>query len=211
VVESLDALAARWALAERRLYPGVLTDPVGYERRLLAVRTLADELSALPSPDALAAEFAGALPRAAAALEAVGGLADPLAAELVAGAAFALAHRGLEASAASAQRVRRIAEAARSGASWVVVAESGQPAMAAFGYYRRLEMHLPDGMGVYAYAEWEPDRAEPVFVLEHLALDPESGAARGEPLERFTFPAPEPWEAAAARLRGAVEHAPPGS
>ncbi|HLI55928.1 MAG TPA: hypothetical protein VKY26_02730 [Actinomycetota bacterium] len=208
MAESLETLVPRWSLAERRLYPGVLTDPVGYERRLLAVRSLADELSAVPTLEALADEFTGALPRAAAALEAVGGPADGSSAELVAGAAFALAHRALHASAAGAERARRIAEAAASGAPWVTVAERGNRSLAGFGEYRRLEMHLPDGTGVYAYVEaaagaeqgGEPgDR----FVLERVPLDPRTGAALGEALQRWTFGDLGSWEAAATELRAA--------
>lgn len=203
--DTLGELAGRWRLAEQRLYPIILADPAGYQRCLLAVRRLADELVAVTTPAALVAAFAGAQPRAAAALRAVGGAGDAGSAELVAGAAFALRQRELAAAQAASERATRIADAARTGASWVVVAEAGERAMAAFGHYRRLEMHLPDGMGIDAYAEPQADRAAPVFVVERVPLDPASGAALSEPAQRWSFEDLEAWAAAAAALRDAVD------
>jgi len=91
--DALGELVGRWRLAEQRLYPTILADPSAYQRCVLAVRGLADQLSVVASPEALAASYATSVPRAAEHLRAVGGPDDAAVAELVAGAAFALRER----------------------------------------------------------------------------------------------------------------------
>jgi hypothetical protein len=203
VPDSLDLqeLVRRWRVAEQQLYPTILADPSGYQRYVLAVRGLADELSVVASPEDLVDAYAASAPRAAAHLRAVGGPEDAGAAELVAGAAFALRERELAAALAAADRRRRLAEAAAAGSPWVVVREVGEAAMAVYGNYRRLEMHLPDGTGLFSYAEPQVDTAGPVFVIEQLALDPASGAATGDPGQRWTFTDPVAWRSALAQRR----------
>jgi hypothetical protein len=188
-------------VAEQQLYPTILADPSGYQRYVLAVRGLADELSVVASPEGLVEAYGTSAPRAAAHLRAVGGPENEAAAELVAGAAFALRERELAVALAAAERRRRLADAARSGAAWVVVQQVGDVAMAAYGNYRRLEMHLPDGTGLASYAETDVDTAAPVFVIEQVALDPASGAALGEPAHRWTFSDPGDWSAMVEQLR----------
>ena len=103
--DELGELVRRWRLAEQRLYPTILADPSTYQRYVLAVRGLADELSVVASPQALAAcwEAASATSflRAAEHLRAVGGPDDDATAEVVAGAAFALSEREIRARTAA--------------------------------------------------------------------------------------------------------------
>ena len=96
--DTLGDLARRWRLAEQQLYPTILADPSAYQRYVLAVRGLADELSVVASPEALVASWPTSAPRAAEHLRAAGELGDPAVAELVAGAAFALRERELAAA-----------------------------------------------------------------------------------------------------------------
>lgn len=194
-------MAGRWRIAEQRLYPIVLADPLLYERYVLAVRGLADELSAVTSPEALIQAFGEAAPRAAEHLRTVGAPYDRGSVDLVAGAAFALRERELAAAQDLSGRRRRLADAARSGAGWVVVRRQGEPAMACFGNYRCLEMHLPDGAGLYAFAEARVEAAQPVYVVERLPLDPASGAVLGEAEQRWTFEDAASWAAAVEELR----------
>jgi hypothetical protein len=101
VPDALGELVGRWRLAEQRLYPTILADPSAYQRYVLAVRGLADELSVVASPEALAACWATASAtsflRAAEHLRAVGGPDDDATAAVVAGAAFALREREIAA------------------------------------------------------------------------------------------------------------------
>jgi hypothetical protein len=107
VTDSLGELARRWRLAEQQLYPTILADPSAYQRYVLAVRGLADDLSVVASPEALAASWPTSATRAAEHLRAVGDTGDPAVAELVAGAAFALREREIAAAQAAAERRRR--------------------------------------------------------------------------------------------------------
>jgi hypothetical protein len=101
-----------------------------------------------------------------------------------------------------------VAEAAAAGSAWVVVQEVGDAAMAVYGNYRRLEMHLPEGTGLFSYAEAQVDTGAPVFVIERLALDPSSGASAAEPEQRWTFRDPTAWSAALDQLRSDLGGAP---
>jgi hypothetical protein len=205
VPDAPGELVGRWRIAEQRLYPIVLADPLSYERYVLAVRRLADELSAVTSPEALIQAFGEAAPRAAEHLRTVGAPDDPGSVDLVAGAAFALRERQLAAAQAAAERRRRLADAARSGAAWVVVQRQGELAMASFGNYRCLEMHLPDGAGLYAFAEPQAEAVQPIYVVERLQLDPASGAALGEVEQRWTFEDAASWVAALDELRDVLD------
>ena len=56
----IASLVAGWRDAERRLYPLVLSDPGLYERCLLLIRAVADELHDATTVDELAQRFEGA-------------------------------------------------------------------------------------------------------------------------------------------------------
>ena len=96
--DSLEELARRWRLTEAQLYPTILADPSAYQRYVLAVRGLADDLSVVASPEALVASWPTSATRAAEHLRAVGDTGDAAVAELVAGAAFALREREIAAA-----------------------------------------------------------------------------------------------------------------
>ena len=104
--DSLGELSRRWRLAEQQLYPTILADPSAYQRYVLAVRGLADELSVVASPEALVASWPTSAPRAAENLRAVGDPGDAGVAELVEGAAFALREREMAAAQVAAERRR---------------------------------------------------------------------------------------------------------
>ncbi len=99
--DSLGELSRRWRLAEQQLYPTILADPSAYQRYVLAVRGLADELSVVATPEALVTSWATSAPRAAERLRAVGDPGGEAMAELVAGAAFALREREIAAAQAA--------------------------------------------------------------------------------------------------------------
>jgi len=107
VPDSREELARRWRLAEQQLYPTILADPSAYQRYVLAVRGLADDLSVVASPEALVASWPTSAPRAAEHLRAVGDPGHEAVAELVAGAAFALREREIAAAQAAAERRSR--------------------------------------------------------------------------------------------------------
>ena len=208
LADGLGELAQQWRSAERRLYPIVLSDPEAYQRYVLAVRALADDLGAIASPQALAEAYRDGSRRASATLAASGRPFDANAAGLVAGAAFALRHRELAAELEAAEVAGQLAAASRSGQEWVVVREAGRPELAELGQYRRLEVHLPDGVGLHCFAEPQVDTDRPSFVVEVLPLDPATGAARAEVDERHTFGDPDAWAAGIAQLRHRIGRRP---
>ncbi|HEU5001995.1 MAG TPA: hypothetical protein VFW71_04370 [Actinomycetota bacterium] len=205
--EDLDELVRRWSEAERRLYPVVLSDPAAYERGVRAASLLADELKEVVDLESLPDAWPGAARRAARQLQQLGGSGDAAVAELVAGAAFAIRYRELAAEARAAEMARRVADAARRGERWVVVDQVGSLDLACFGHFRRLEMHLPGGMGISSYTEEQVDTDTPRLILERVPLDPTSGRPRGEAAERREAADMAGWEAAHAELRAVIEGA----
>lgn len=194
-------------MAEERLYPVALVDPDLYQRAVMLVREVADELRLLPTTELLVEAWDGAA-------EIVAGVVDRLGLEpgrldlgLVAGAAFSLRERELAEDEARASALERIRHAREAGEPWVVLYETalaGAGAGSPAPPYRRLEMRLADGFGLHVFVEVDPDTARPVYGVEALQLDPQTGdwvheAARLA--ERRTSPDPGPWEAAIQELR----------
>jgi hypothetical protein len=185
-------LVRRWNDAERRLYPVVLTNPEAFERYVLAARRLADELSAVGTFEALAEAYASAGEQAVAELRRLGPEPDAGAVELVAGAAFALRNRELASELATRQTAERLRQAADQGPAWVVLQETGSAASPLPGQYRRLEVHVPDGVGLSSSVEWEIDADRPLYVVERMDEEGE---------ERWEFGDPGAWTEAIEELR----------
>jgi hypothetical protein len=167
-----EALLRRWTEAEARLYPVVLVRPELYQVYIRLVRAIADELASSTSVEALADRFPAAeeLVRAAA-----GRLDIPLTdmdLSLVAGAAFAHRYREVLQVQHRDQARDRIREARDQGEKWVVVYETGAPAVPP---YRRLEMRLSDGAGLHSFVELDPETGGPLYGLEAIQLDAQTG------------------------------------
>jgi hypothetical protein len=208
-------LVERWNVAERRLYPVVLARPDLYERYLTLVRLMADDLGELSTPEALAAAFGEAVPRAARTAARGGISTDGLDLEVAAGAAFALRYREVKAAAARDAVAARVQEAAAKAERWVVLQEppGGQaPDPFAGAVSSRVELHVPTGVAVHSYVELDPDTYQPRYGVEAARLDPVSGelARDEEPVATpRTFDDPVAWEQAVAALRRAAETGPP--
>lgn len=208
-------LVERWNLAERRLYPVVLARPDLYERYLALVRAMADDLGELATPEALAAAFGEAVPRAARTAARGGISTDGLDLEVAAGAAFALRYREVKAAAARDAVAARVQEATAKGERWVVLQEppGGQaPDPFAGAVSSRVELHVPTGVAIHSFVELDPDTYQPRYGVEAARLDPVSGelARDEEPVATArTFEDPAAWERAVAVLRRAAETGPP--
>jgi hypothetical protein len=178
-------ILSEWSSAEERLYPVVMLRPDLYQRAVELVRKVADELTSCTNLPALVEAW----PMAADIVYRTSSLALlPLAdldVSLVAGAAFSLRYRELAGPAARAERLARLAEAARQGGGWVLVAETGTAASAAFVPWVRLEMHVPSGAGLRQSVEADPDTGVARFGLEVVRLDPSTGDPLG-PVEEVT-------------------------
>ena len=207
-------LVERWNVAERHLYPVVLTQPDLYERYLALVRAMADDLGDLSTPEALAAAFAEAVPPAARTAAGCGIPTGGLDLEVAAGAAFALRYREVKAAAARGAVAARVQEATAKGERWVVLQEPprGQaPDPFASAVSSRVELHVPTGVAIHSFVELDPDTYQSRYGVEAARLDPVSGelARDEEPgATPRTFDDPAAWERAIAALRRACETGP---
>ena len=57
----------------------------------------------------------------------------------------------------------------------MVLHESGTLEQAPAVPYRRLEMHLGDGAGLHLFVQQDPETAAPVYGVESVQLDPQTG------------------------------------
>ena len=202
--EGPAALIGLWMAAEDRLHPLVLAQPEIYERYLRLVRIIADELRSARTPEHLAEAYARAPEIVDAAIVRGGIATGGMDLQLATGAAFAVRYREVLAEIRSDEAARRVSAAKERGDGWVVVYEDGGAGGRGLPPYHRLEMHLPDGRGLHAFAELDGEMARPVYGVEAVRLDPETGSGlvgAEAPSEALTFDEPGPWEAAVEELR----------
>lgn len=201
-----QGLLRRWSDAEGKLYPVVMVRPELYELYVRLVRGVSDELASAESVDALAERFAtsgGGEELVRQVADRLGISTEGMDVGLLAGAAFAHRYREtLQVEHRNAARTR-IREARERGEERVLVYQTGSPAAPP---YRRLDMRLADGTGVHSFVELDPETGGPVFGVETLQLDPQTGDWVTEAREiasRQTFADAAEW-AEAVRTAGGV-------
>lgn len=200
-------LLTRWRQADERLYPIVMVHPELFTQIVSVVRAAADQLASQTCLDDLVEARRRGRAVVSQAAEAVGIPLERLGdVELVADAAFHLRHREL-----TAQLRRRAAadtvEAARArGDTWVMVRESGRLQQPAVQPYERIEMRLADGHAVRAWVDVDPDSFAPVYGLDDLRLDRDTGAVVDDtrPVRARTYTTREQWEGARLEWRDAM-------
>lgn len=205
MAERPEQLAARWRAAEARLYPVVFVDPPRYELYLRLVRAVADDLAEQTTDEQLARAYEGRSRLLASARQqlSLGGTA--IDEDLVLDAAFGARHREMRAAHQRAEAERRIAAGQSPG--WVLIGESGPAGPDPAPGYRRLEMHLPDGMSLHTFIEHDPGTYLPCYGLELLQLDPRTGEFLGATpsADREEFGDRDEWRRAVERARRFVE------
>jgi hypothetical protein len=165
----------RWRAAEEQLYPVVMVRPDLYERSIEIVRSVADELRAFGTPAALLDGFGHAAEIAARVVRRESLATEGVDLALATTAAFSLRYRELVGEVARERAIERIRAARERGDAWVVLHESGTPEQAPAVPYRRLEMHLGDGAGLHLFVQQDPETAAPVYGVESVQLDPQTG------------------------------------
>jgi hypothetical protein len=198
-----EDLARRWQQAEERLYPVVLVRPDLYEFSVRLARAVADRLASSHSEEDLTEAYAEAAELVARAAREEEIPTEDLNLNLVVDAAFSLRRREVIAEMHRAEAIRRIQVAQERGLAWAMLYETGSgfPPMP----YRRLEMHVLDGVGVHAFIEEDPDTGLPVFGVEAVQLEPATGDwAMGAPqlAERTIFDTRQTWERGVEHLKG---------
>lgn len=173
----LEALLGQWRAAEAKLYPMVVVNPHQYEANLELVRAMTDDLTAITSVDDLVAAYAERHDRLAAAVESLQRPPpSPEVALLLIDAAFSGRYRELSGERAKAEAERRIAQADE---GWITLDETGDESGAGGTGFRRIEMRLPDGLGLHTYIDVDPTTFLPLYGIETLQLDPATGEFAG--------------------------------
>lgn len=166
-----DAIAA-WRRAEGQIYPSAMLNTALYEQYLTAVREVADELADVRTED----ELVDAWERRETLARDVVARGDPtlrsvMNVEAIRDAAFCHRHRQLGRERARAIAAERLRAARERHDEWVTLFEEVSPLGS-----QRLDMHVRSGRAIHASSSVEPDRAEPVYELEVVPLDPATGA-----------------------------------
>jgi len=205
-VSERDDVLRRWRLGEERLYPVATVRPDLYQAVAVVVRSLADHLGAVPDLDALVVTFqnTGRDDEPAAAGVSTLDLSPEIDFDLVRDAAYQMRARELAVRASAERTETAIRRARAAGAATAVIWSEGEREM--WPPYRRIEMSLANGAAVAVSTVVDPDTMMPLYALEGIALDPDTGEATGEgaiaPRREFTDP--DEWRAAAASLREAL-------
>ena len=202
--DGLDEIVGRWKAAEDRLHPVALVQPETYARYLRLVRLVADELGFARTREQLITAYGKAPATVQTAISRRGTGAEGLDLQLVAGAAFGLRYREVLAQLRRDETIRRVRTAWEHGDRWVVIDDAGGIGGPGLPPYRKLEMHLPDGVGLHSFVELDPEMDRPVYGAEIVRLDPQTGrgvVSPETPSEPVTFTRREAWEAAVKELR----------
>jgi hypothetical protein len=200
-------LVARWRQADERLYPMVMVDPERFTQVVSVVRAAADQLASETRVDDLVAARRRGRAVVSQAAEAVGIPLQRLSdVELVADAAFHLRYRELTTQLRRRAAADTIAAARARGDTWVVVRESGSHQQPAVQPYEGIEMRVADGHAVRAWVDVDPNSFAPVYGLEPLRLDRDTGVVvdTGDPAPTRTYATREQWKAARLEWRDAT-------
>lgn len=175
-------LVSGWHRSEDHLYRSVLQVPALYTSCVRLVRAVADSLSNTNDVDALLDSYERAAP------DTVSSIADAmdlprrdfLDYELALDAAFYLRYQEILEARAREDMQERVNRARSGDAEWAVLFEE-ETRSRGHTFFQRLEMHLPDGIGLRTSTEldWEKGR---IYLVELIQLDPDTGQPkRGVP------------------------------
>jgi hypothetical protein len=168
--------AGTWQQAEEKLYSAATTRPDLYQRALLLVGAVVDRLRGLGAgTGALLAAAARGPELVTEVLEERGMSGTELDLDLVARAAMAMRHREVAVEQAVRRRLRLLAEAQRSGRSWVVLEESGDFAGDPFLPYHRLEADAGSGRALLVTATPDEEFRASVHAVQPLRVDLATG------------------------------------
>jgi hypothetical protein len=201
VVDSEAAIAA-WRRAEGRIYPSVTINATLYQEYITVVRGIAEELRDVATEDDLVLAWQE---RRGLVDEVIERLAPSMARVMnrsaLRDAAFCHRHREITREQGKELARRRLEEARRTRAEWVVLFDDVTPLGA-----QGLEMHVRTGRALHTSAELPLDGTRPSWELEVVQLDPADGAWLVDqppllPSQRFDRQ--DEWEARIRQARAA--------
>jgi hypothetical protein len=180
-----------------------------YERAVLMVRVVADELAGCLDLAALVEAWNGAAGIVHRGASEAGLDLDGLDAGLIAGAGFSMRYRELAGAVARAERLGRIRAAAEAGEAWVRVEEIGSKETAGMMPWSWVEMHVTSGAGLRQILEADPTTGAPRYSLEVVPLDPATGDRLPTPDDvvgvQESFDDPTEWMGAVEAKRTQIE------
>jgi hypothetical protein len=195
---------AAWRKGEDRYYQAVLVEPELYTVGIQLVRAVVNRLSHLTEVEALVEAYhqfqTGDLVAIAEEMDLPRRYF--LNYDLAREAAFYLRYQEILEAQAQTDMQAHIAVAQTQGVEWVTLYDN-ETSRHGQTFFQKLEMHLPDGLGLYTAVEldWEQGR---VYVLEPLWLDPATGQPQpgiAPPNPKQEFTTREELAAAVAKLR----------
>ena len=202
--QTVATQALAWRKAEDRFYQSVLNAPEFYTVGIRLVRAVANSLAAVVEPEALVEAYQQFE------LEQVGLIADEMDLAqvdfvdftLARDTAFYLRYQEILDQQDQARVQANLAEAGAAGVQWVTLYDN-ETKRQGRAFFQRLEMRLPDGLGLYTGVELDMEKGR-VYVVEPIMLDPASGEPRRgvpAPDPREEFSSREAFNAAVVRLR----------
>jgi hypothetical protein len=201
-----EAAIAAWRRAEGKIYPTVMVNATLYQEYITVVRAIAEELGDVRTEDDLVSAWHE---RHELAREVIDRTAPSMAQLMDRGAvrdaAFCHRHREVTREQGKAIARRRLEQAKRADAEWVVLFEDVTPLGA-----QRLEMHVRSGRALHTSADLPVDGTRPHWELQVVQLDSADGAwllDRPPILPKQTFDRKDEWEARIQQARASVRGA----
>jgi hypothetical protein len=202
LVVDREAAIAAWRRAEGRIYPSVMINATLYQEYITVVRAIAEELRDVRTEDDLVLAWHERRDLAREVIDrtapSMGRLMDR---EALRDAAFCHRHREATREQGKELARRRLEDAKRDGAEWVVLFDDVTPLGA-----QSLEMHVPTGRALHTSADLPLDGTRPTWELEVVQLDPADGAwllDRAPLVPPEKFDRQDEWEARIRQARAA--------
>jgi hypothetical protein len=199
--QEIQAYIAELRSMEDKFFRTILNDSASYMLGIRLVRAVADSLRSIADLETLVERFQQT------GSDYVVPIADTLGApqvllldyQLALGAAFYLRAQEIMEESTKADVQARLAAARAQDQRWVVIDER-ETQRYGRTFFRRLEMRLPDGFGLYIASELDWEKGH-IYVVEPLVLDP----ATSKPRRGATPPEPRQEFATREELMQAVE------
>src|SRR5262245_51164249 len=173
--QETQAYIAELRSIEDQFYRAVLNDSDSYMLGIRLVRAIADSLRSITDLQTLVDRFQRT------GSDYVVPIADTLGApqvllldyQLALGAAFYLRAQEIQEGDSRADIQARLATARAQNQRWVVI-DTYESQRYGRTFFRRLEMRLPDGFGLYTASELDWEKGH-IYILEPMLLDPDTG------------------------------------
>ncbi len=167
-----EAAIAAWRRAEGRIYPSVTLNATLYQEYITVVRGIAEELRDVRTEDDLIVAWHE---RRDLADQVIGRLGPSMARvmnrESLRDAAFCHRHREVTREQGKALARRRLEDAKRTGAEWVMLFDDVTPLGS-----QSLEMHVRTGRALHVSTDLPLDGTRPSWEFQVVQLDPADGA-----------------------------------